>query len=258
MAVAVAEHLHLDVARRGDIFLDQHARIAKSARGLARRRLQRRLELDMGVDPAHAAPAAAGDRLDQHRIADLVSLFLEEFRRLIVAGIAGRDRNAELGHQRLGGVLEPQRAHRRRRRPDEDESRLAAQLGEIGVLGQEPVARVDAFGADPLRQRDDRLAVEIALGADADLVRLVGEARVQGAAVGRRRQRDRAHAEPPRRADDPAGDLAAIGDQARWRTWRPPSRGEVTADGGGMASGDAYGGTRPAQLPWSHGGAHPP
>ena len=138
---------------------------------------------------------------------------MRNFARLIVAGIAGRDRNAELGHQRLGGVLEPQRAHRRRRRPDEDDPGLAAQLGEIGVLGQEAVARMDAFGADPLRQRDDRLAVEIALGAGADLVRLVGDARVQGAAVGRRRQRDRAHAHPPRRADDPAGDLAAIGDQ---------------------------------------------
>ena len=126
----------------------------------------------------------------------------------------------------LAACLSPSSAHRRRRRPDEDKPRLAAQLGEIGVLGQETVAWMDAFGADPLRQRDDRLAVEIALGADADLVRLIGKASVQGAAVGRRRQRDRAHAEPPRRADDPASDLAAIGDKNVGEHFGPqPRRG---------------------------------
>ena len=92
-------------------------------------------------------------------------------------------------------------------------ARSLAQLSEIGVLGQKSVAGMEAFGAHPLRQRDDRLAVEIARGADADLVRLVGQPRVQGAAIGRRRQRDRPQAHPPRRADDATGDLATIGDQ---------------------------------------------
>ena len=66
----------------------------------------------------------------------------------------------------------------------------------------------------------------------ADLVRLVGEARVQRAAVGRRRQRDRAHAEPPRRADDAAGDLAAIGDKH-------------VGEHGGPQPGQSYSGWRP-------------
>jgi hypothetical protein len=35
IAVAVAEHLHLDVARREDIFLDQHAVVAERGRRLA-------------------------------------------------------------------------------------------------------------------------------------------------------------------------------------------------------------------------------
>ena len=226
-AVAVAEHLHLDVARLGDEFLDQHPRIAEGVGRLARRRFERRLELDMGVDPAHAAPAAAGDRLDQHRIADLVGFLPEELRALVVAVIPGRDRDAELGHQRLGGVLETERAHRRRRRADEGDARLAAQIGKVGVLGQEAVAGMDALGADALGQRDDRLAVEIAVAALADLMRLVGEAGVQRAAVGRRRQRDRPQAEPPRGARHPAGDLAAIGDQhiGEHRTASPAGQG---------------------------------
>ena len=44
VAVAVAEHLHLDVARAGDVFLDQHAVVAEGGRrlALAARRARRR------------------------------------------------------------------------------------------------------------------------------------------------------------------------------------------------------------------------
>ena len=47
---------------------------------LADRRFQRRLEIGVALDPAQPTPAAARRRLDQHRIADLVGLLLEEFR----------------------------------------------------------------------------------------------------------------------------------------------------------------------------------
>ena len=94
--MAVAEHLDFNVPRGGDIFLQQHARIAECAFGLARRGFKRRLEFDMRVDPPHAAPAAPRNRLDQHGIADLVGLLLEELRALIVAVIAGRDRRRRL------------------------------------------------------------------------------------------------------------------------------------------------------------------
>ena len=42
VAVAVGEHLHLDVARRGDVFLDQHARVAERAVRLRAARLRAR------------------------------------------------------------------------------------------------------------------------------------------------------------------------------------------------------------------------
>ena len=41
---------------------------------LALRAFERGVELGVLVDAAHALAAAAGDRLDQHRIADLVGL----------------------------------------------------------------------------------------------------------------------------------------------------------------------------------------
>ena len=74
VAVAVGEDLHLDVTRRVDVFLDQHALVAEGRFRLALGSGERRLEIGVAVDPAHALAAAAGHRLDQHRIADLVGL----------------------------------------------------------------------------------------------------------------------------------------------------------------------------------------
>ena len=68
---------------------------------------------------------------------------------------------------------------------------LAHAFGEIGVLGQESIAGMQALGADLPRQRDDRVLVEIAARAFADLVRFVGEPGEQRPAVGRRMQDDR-------------------------------------------------------------------
>ena len=72
---------------------------------------------------------------------------------------------------------------------------------------------MQAFGADLQRKRDDRVLVEIAARAFADFVRFVGKSGEQRAAVGRRVEDDRADSHPPRSANDPAGDLAAIGDE---------------------------------------------
>ncbi len=63
---AVAEHLHLDVARAGDVLLQQHAVVAEAGAGLALARGQRRGEILGLVDLAHALAAAAGHGLDQH------------------------------------------------------------------------------------------------------------------------------------------------------------------------------------------------
>ena len=90
---------------------------------------------------------------------------------------------------------------------------LGAAFGKIGVLGQKPIARMQALGADLPGQRDNGVLVEIAARALADFVRFVGEPGEQRAAVGRRVEGDRADSHAPRRANDPAGDLAAIGDE---------------------------------------------
>ncbi len=143
----VREHLQLDVARCRNIFLDQHARVAERTAGLALRGFKRRLEIGMLVDAPHAFAAAARDSLDQHRVADLVSLLLEERRLLALAVIARHDRHAGSLHQCLSAAFQSHGADRRRRWPDEDDVCLGACLSELRILGEEAVARMDAFCA---------------------------------------------------------------------------------------------------------------
>ncbi len=164
------------------------------------------------VDAAHAASAAAGDRLDQHGVADLFGFAPEERRALFLAVISGHDGRARLHHRGFGGALQAHRAHRRRRRPDEHDASRGALLGELGVLAEEAVAGMQTFGAGALGRREDRFRVEITCGALADLDRDVGFAGEQRAAISGRVQRDRAQSEPPRGAEDPASDFAAVGD----------------------------------------------
>ena len=72
IAVLVAKHLDLDVARIDDEFLDEHPIVAE--RGLRFRTCALKSLGDLGVrcGDAHAHAAAAGCRLDHHRVADLV------------------------------------------------------------------------------------------------------------------------------------------------------------------------------------------
>ncbi len=70
-ALAVAEHLHLDMARAREIFLQIDGVVAEGFSGFGARHRHRALKIGDALRHLHAAPAAAGDRLDQHRIADV-------------------------------------------------------------------------------------------------------------------------------------------------------------------------------------------
>ena len=72
VAVRVAEHLDLDVARPDDRLLEVDGVVAEGALGLALRALVGGDELGLVVDEAHALAAAAGRGLEHHREADLL------------------------------------------------------------------------------------------------------------------------------------------------------------------------------------------
>ncbi len=90
---------------------------------------------------------------------------------------------------------------------------------EVGVLGQEAIARVDGVASGALRGVEQSDDGEIALGraCRADLVGFIGKPYVGRQAVGLRVNGHRRDAELATGAHDANGDLTAIGDQYFFR-----------------------------------------
>ena len=94
---------------------------------------------------------------------------------------------------------------------------------EGGVLGEEPVSRMDGVGARAPGRVDDRLDAQIALGrlAGPDVHRLIRFTHVAGAAIAVGEDGDRRDAHFPARPHDPDRDFAAVGDQDFHEAARP-------------------------------------
>ena len=69
--MTVGQHLDLDVARLADELLEEHPIVAERGARLAPRALERLAQIALVERDAHALAAAAGRRLDHHRVADL-------------------------------------------------------------------------------------------------------------------------------------------------------------------------------------------
>ena len=98
------------------------------------------------------------------------------------------------------------RGDRLGRRPDPAEAGSGHVAGEVRILGEEAISGVDRIGADARRDREDRLAVEVA----RDLVRLVGPG--WRPVIGRV-DADHPHPQPVRGPRDPCCDLPAVRDE---------------------------------------------
>ena len=214
----VAEQLDLDVARRDDPPLEIDRRVAERRSGFGARGADRGAERRGVVHRAHALAAAAGDGLHDERIAD----GLREARDLGVGHAfverllrSGHDRHARADGRFTGGGLAAHERDGFGRRPDERQPRVAARAREAGVLCQEPVAGVHRVGPGPPRGVHDRVDPQVAQGrfGRAEMNRLVRLAHVARAAVAVRVHGNRREAHFAARADDPNGDLAAVGDE---------------------------------------------
>ncbi|MPL71091.1 hypothetical protein SDC9_16859 [bioreactor metagenome] len=216
MAMRVAEQLHLDMAGAQDHLFQIALAIAEGGLGLAPA-LAHLLDQLLGAhDRAHAAPAAAPAGLQHQRIADRGRLGLDRVE-IIAQHLGRRDhRHARLHRHMPGRGLVAKRAHGLGARADEGDAGLVAGFDEIGVFGQQPIARVDRVGARFLCDADDLGDREIgAHGAQpgADAVGLVRLETVQGELVFLGIDGDGLLAEfigSPHHAD---GNLAPVGDQ---------------------------------------------
>src|SRR5580704_5195819 len=129
-AEAVSEDLYFDVTRRGDVFLDENTAVAERRGGFTPRRMQRLGKILRTVHSAHALAAAAGDRLDEHRIANFGGGAGQKVRVLLVAVITWDDRHTGALHERFRLVLEPHGPDRRGRRTNKYNACRGASLGE--------------------------------------------------------------------------------------------------------------------------------
>ncbi len=162
-AAPVAEHLQLDVARLLEVLLEVDGVVAERGLGLGAGGLEGVDEVVLGARHLHAAPAAAGGRLDQHGVADVGG----HAHGLVVVGDAafgaGHAGDAEALGRALGLDLVAHDADVLRLGADEVDVVALQDLGEARVLGEEAVAGMHRVGAGDLAGRQQGGDVEIAV-----------------------------------------------------------------------------------------------
>ncbi len=209
--LAVAQHLHLDVAGSGDVAFEVDGGVVETGLGLGTRRRELGQKPAWLVHDLHAPATAAAGGLDDHGQADA-------FQGLLGLAVGFDDRGArhdgDAGglHGMAGGYLVAHGAHDVGLGPDPGQAALLHDLGEIGVLRQKPVAGMDGISPRHLGGADEGgdVVVALARGGWADAHLLVGETHMQGIRVGGGMNRHRTQAEVPAGADHPQGDLAPI------------------------------------------------
>ena len=216
VAVAVAQDLHLDMARAGDELLEIAFAVAERGLRLAPSFQHLLLELVLGRDRAHAPPAAAPGRLEHQRIANLGGLLADRVH-IVAQNVRRRhDRNARRdGHLPRAGLV-AELPHRLGLGADEGDAGGGAGIHEVGVLRQEAVARMDRVRAGQLRHPDDLGDRQVRRDRPqplADPVGLVRLEAVQAQLVLLGIDRDGALAHLVGRAHHPDGDLAPVCDK---------------------------------------------
>ena len=155
IAVTVTEHLHLDMARALNIFLDKDVIVAKACRRLTPATGEAICKFFRTLDQPHTLAAAACHRLYQYRIADRIGLDSKEACILVTAHIARRHRHARLLHQLLGSILQPHCRNAFRVRANPDQPGVDHALRKFCVLGEEAIARMDRLCTGGLGSSDD-------------------------------------------------------------------------------------------------------
>ena len=215
VALAISQHLDLDVPRILEKLLHVDHVVAERGLGLGLGRADGIVQCRLGVHDTHATPATTARSLDDHRITDLARVT-----RIIVDVIGqGPAGTGYAGH--AGGFhcadrfdLVAHHADDFSGRANEDEAGLLDTFGEVGVLAEKAVARMDGLGVGHFRRGDDARDIQVTLAgrSRADTHRLVGHADVFQIAVHRGMHGHRLDAERMAGAQHAERNFAAIGD----------------------------------------------
>ncbi len=214
-AMMIGDDLNLNVAHRFQELLQIESAVTKGGYGLSAGHLQGARQLLCPVDGANTLAAPASRRLDEEWVADASGGGGRSAGSSELLG-AGNHGDPRFLHQAASLDLVPHQAHGLRRRAHKGYPVLPASLGEVRILGEEAVSRVDGVDTGLLGHLQDLRAVEVAAGLGrrgADEVGLVGKAHMAGVAIhiGVDRHPDDTHLHAG--AQHPQGDLASISHQ---------------------------------------------
>ena len=215
VAMAIGHDLKFNVVRIDDELFQIHLIVSKCFLRLMTRAMESGFKARFIMRSAHPASAAAGGRFNHHRVTELLC----DFHRLVLclndSIAAGRYRHAGFACSRTSSVLVAHGLHRTRGRPDELDIAAFADLHEMRVLGEEPIAGMNRINIADLGRAHDPIDFQITFeaGRRADADRFIGELDVQRIDVCFRIDRERANAEFLAGANDPQRDLSAISNQ---------------------------------------------
>src|SRR5699024_9225081 len=116
------------------------------------------VDLGQGAYDPHAAAATTGGRLDQHR-----QVLLHD----LLGGDALQDRDTGVGHPLLRLDLAGHHPDRLGVGADPGQTGGLNLLGEVGVLRQEAVPRVDRIGTRAPGGLDDQVPTQVGVGGGA-------------------------------------------------------------------------------------------
>ncbi len=213
-AVRVSEDLDFDVPGVFQIFFEIEPGVAESVEGFGRGVAPGGGEIGIARDDAHAFSAATGDGFEKDGIAHGLREGLSFFG--LFNGIvgAGDDGNVGAAGELAAGGFRAERFHGFGGRADEDETGFFASAREGGIFGEKAVAGMDSVAAGAACDVDELVDAEITFagGRGADGVGFVGQANVEGGAVGFTKDGGGADAEFAAGTENSDGDFAAIGD----------------------------------------------
>ena len=216
VAVLVAQNLHLNVLGLHQVLFDEDVLAAEGLPGLVAHQLKGGGHLLGLVAPAHAPAAAAGSRLEDDGEA-VGNGLLQGLVRVLQGAVGAGDGGHAAGDGRgLGGQLVAHAGEYLGRRTDELDARLLTGPGEVRVLGQEAVARMDGVHLPPLGQVDDGGNVQIGPQGGlvvADEVGLVGTGTEQAVDILVGVHGHGVESQVVAGAEHPDGDLATVGHQ---------------------------------------------
>jgi len=215
IALAIAKHLNFDVAWCGQVFFDINLVIAEVRFAFGTRGLKSAFHFGGTIGHLHALAATTCGGFDDYGVSKLFTDFQCGFNCRNTTIAAWNTRHTQCLHGVLGSNFVAHHPDMFGRRTNECQVMIFDDLYEIGVFGQEPIARVNRLGSGDFTGSNNRRHVKIAFASwcGADTNGFVRHAYMHGISVGGRMNRHRLDAHFATRADHAQGDFSAVGNE---------------------------------------------